>query len=136
MKNPLYDIKRFNIIAGDQGFVLGLVDKVIEAVEKPRGTEIMVFLLMMGDKTPTPVCLSEVVYSTALLKAVSVHPAANIRDRQGSVDLMWSRYPPGSWRQGQGVYRLHLARGRQLPGALEWGSARPQARIDLRFQGG
>ena len=93
-KNPLYDLTKFHIVAEDQSFVLGLLDDAIAAAEKPRGTRVLLFLTKMGDKSPAPVCLEDLVFSTDQIESVSVHPAANIRDKQGSVDLMYGDLAP------------------------------------------
>ena len=55
LKNPLHKLNKFNIVAGDQEFVLQLLDQALEEVTKPSGTKVLVYLTMLGEKSPTPV---------------------------------------------------------------------------------
>lgn len=90
-KAKFYDLSKFNVVAGDQGFVLMLLQKSIRKVSDSMQVKIMLTLSQFGQKMDDIIDYSGIV-DVQYIKCVSLHTACNIHAKDPRVHLMWSRY--------------------------------------------
>ena len=93
-KNSLANPSRFNVLPQDQKFLLGLLDRAVQAVDINEDYEVLRSMSMFGQKSPCIVFLRALVDHTQI-KSVSVHAACTLvpvsTSGQSRMHLLWSR---------------------------------------------
>lgn len=89
-KNSLANPSKFNLLAQDQKFVLGLLDEVVQAVDDHPHVRFLLSLSMFGQKSPGTLDLGALV-DVDNITCASVHVACTLLPTDSRLQVMWSR---------------------------------------------
>lgn len=89
-KSSLTNPSRFNVLAQDQQFVLGLLDRAIQPVDDHPLFRYLLSMSMFGQKSPDRLDLGAVV-DVDHITCCSVHAACTLVSTHSNLQVMWSR---------------------------------------------
>lgn len=92
-KKSLDNPSRFNILAQDQQFVLGLLDRAIHSVDDHPFVRFLLSMSVFGQKSPDRLDLGALV-DVNHITCCSVHAACTLVSRYSNLQVMWSRIAP------------------------------------------